>query len=193
MTFTEQEIIDGKISIDYDDGFEFDDDNKTITVKFYGFEDRLRKFFNLKDDYEDDWIDCWMTVNPIKEIATEIFMQFTSNCEIPDRELKIELTNHPEGKILFDELVKSDKDYGQFIQSIKQAKEMWGGIMNNVYDYVFIFTTEKDGKGIIRADSIIEATERVRDYSGEEVVSIKRATEIEDPNTGYINLKDMWV
>lgn len=63
----------------------------------------------------------------------------------------------------------------------------------SVYEYVFIFKTSKGGKGIIRADDITEATERVKDYAGDEVVDIKRATEIEDRDTGYIDAKDMWL
>lgn len=64
--------------------------------------------------------------------------------------------------------------------------------MENVFDYVFIFKTEKNGKGIIRADNITEATEKVRDYSGVEVVSIKRASEVENIDYGYIPIEYMW-
>lgn len=123
MTFTDKEIKDEKISVDYNDEWQHDDEDKTINVKFYGFEDRLRKFFNLEDDYEDDWIDCYATIDLEEDVVTEIYMQFTSNCDVPDRELYLKITNYPEGKMLLSELLENDKQFGGFIEFYKDSKE----------------------------------------------------------------------
>ena len=125
MTFTETEIRNEKISVDYNDEWNYFDDEKEVSVKFYGFENRLRKFFNLNDDYGNDWIDCYATIDPVNEYVTQIFMEFTSNCDEPDRELQLKITNKPEGKWLFDALIDSDKDFGGFIQFISEAKEIY--------------------------------------------------------------------
>ena len=123
MTFTENEIKEEQLVVDYNDEWHFNDDNKTVFVRFYGFENRLRRFFNLEDDYGDDWIDCYATIDPVKEIVTRIFMVFTSNCDIPDRELSLNITNNVEGKWLLDNMFENDKDFGGFIQFINEAKE----------------------------------------------------------------------
>ena len=62
--------------------------------------------------------------------------------------------------------------------------------MSSVYEYVFIFETEKGVKGIVRADDISDAAERVYDCCYDKVVSIKRATEIENVDFGIILLND---
>lgn len=126
MTFTDEEIKREKISVDYNDEWQFNDKEKTVDVRFYGFENRLRRFFNLEDDYGNDWIDCYATIDPVKEIVTEIYMQFVSNCDMPDRELQIKITNIPEGKALLNELLDSDKVYGGFIRFIEDAKKEYG-------------------------------------------------------------------
>ena len=123
MTFTENEIKNEKLIVDYDDEWQFDDDDKRVNVKFYGFENRIRKFFGLKDDYGEDWIDCYATIDPVNEYVTEIFMQFTSNCDEPDRELQIKITNKPEGRLLFNTLLDGDKDFGGFKEFIDEAKK----------------------------------------------------------------------
>ena len=123
MTFTESEIKDEQLVVDYNDEWQFNDKDKTVDVKFYGFENQLRRFFNLEDDYGDDWIDCYATIDPVKGIVTEIFMVFTSNCDIPDRELNINITNNVEGKWLLDNMLENDKDIGGFIQFINETKE----------------------------------------------------------------------
>ena len=58
-----------------------------------------------------------------------------------------------------------------------------------VYEYVFIFKTEH---GVVRGDDIIDAAERVKDATGDNVVTITRATEVDYKDTGYINILDMW-
>ena len=126
MTFTDEEIKREKISVAYDDEWQFNDEEKTVDVRFYGFENRLRRFFNLEDDYGNDWIDCYATIDPVKEIVTEIYMQFVSNCDMPDRELQIKITNIPEGKALLNALLDSDKDWGRFIRFIEDAKNEYG-------------------------------------------------------------------
>ena len=122
MTFTQEEIRNEKLTVSYDDEWQFNDEEKTVDVRIYGFENRLRKFFNLKDDYGDDWIDCYATIDPVKGIVTEIYMLFTSNCEIPDRELQLKITNYPEAKLLLDTMLENDDGKG-FIEFIKEAKE----------------------------------------------------------------------
>lgn len=122
MTFTQEEIRNEKLTVSYDDEWQFNDKEKTVDVRIYGFENRLRKFFNLKDDYGDDWIDCYATIDPVKGIVTEIYMLFTSNCEIPDRELQLKITNYPEAKLLLDTMLENDDGKG-FIEFIKEAKE----------------------------------------------------------------------
>lgn len=122
MTFTQEEIRNEKLTVSYDDEWQFNDEEKTVDVRFYGFENRLRKFFNLKDDYGEDWIDCYATIDPVKGIVTEIYMLFTSNCEIPDRELQLKITNYPEAKLLLDTMLENDDGKG-FIEFIKEAKE----------------------------------------------------------------------
>lgn len=123
MTFTEGEIKKERLIVDYNDEWQFNDEDKTVDVKFYGFENRLRRFFNLEDDYGDDWIDCYATIDPINGIVTKIFMVFTSNCDIPDRELSLNITNNVEGKWLLDNMLENDKDIGGFIQFINESKE----------------------------------------------------------------------
>lgn len=63
--------------------------------------------------------------------------------------------------------------------------------MENVFEYVFIYETERGGRGIVRADNIAEAAERVRDCSGRAVTSIKRASEL-DTDHGVIDVHFMW-
>ena len=123
MTFTEEEIKKEQLVVDYNDEWRFNDDEKTVDVKFYGFENRLRKFFYLNDDYGEDWIDCYATIDPVNEIVTEIFMTFTSNCDLPDRELQMKITNYPEGRWLLENMKENDKDVGGFIQFIEEAKK----------------------------------------------------------------------
>lgn len=123
MTFTENEIKEEQLVVDYNDEWQFNDEDKTVDVRFYGFENRLRRFFNLEDDYGDDWIDCYATIDPVKGIVIRIFMVFTSNCDIPDRELSLNITNNVEGKWLLDNMLENDKDIGGFVQFINEAKE----------------------------------------------------------------------
>lgn len=124
MTFTDEEIKREIISVAYDDEW-IDDEEKTVDVRFYGFENRLRRFFNLEDDYGNDWIDCYATIDPVEGMVTGIYMQFVSNCDMPDRELQIKITNIPEGKALFNALLDSDKD-GTFTRFIEDAKNEYG-------------------------------------------------------------------
>ena len=63
--------------------------------------------------------------------------------------------------------------------------------INSVYEFVFIFETENGIKGIVRADNVTDATERVQDQTGDNVVSIKRATEVENADYGCILFEDM--
>ena len=123
MTFTNEEIEKEHLEVDYNDEWQVDDKDKTISVKFYGFEDRLRKFFNLKDDYGDDWIDCYAIIDPVNDYVTEIYILFTSNCDEPDRELDLLITNKPEGKMLLNNLLENDKNFGGFTSFYKEIKE----------------------------------------------------------------------
>lgn len=123
MTFTESEIKDEQLVVDYNDEWQFDDDNKTVSVRFYGFENRLRRFFNLEDDYGDDWIDCYATIDPVNGYVTEIYMLFTSNCDIPDRELYLKITNKVESKWLLNNMLENDKDIGGFIEFIEESRK----------------------------------------------------------------------
>ena len=126
MTFTEMEIKEAQLIVDYNDEWQFEDDDKTVSVHFYGLEKYVRRIFDLEDDYGDDWIDCYATINPVKGVVTELFLQFTSNMdqdEVPDRELQIKITNYPEGKMLLNEMLENDKDVGGFIRFIEETKE----------------------------------------------------------------------
>lgn len=123
MTFTNEEIEKEHLEVDYNDEWQVDNKDKTISVKFYGFEDRLRKFFNLKDDYGDDWIDCYALIDPVNEYVTEIYISFISNCDEPDRELYLLITNKPEGKMLLNNLLENDKNFGGFTSFYKEIKE----------------------------------------------------------------------
>lgn len=125
MTFTQEEIQNAKLTIDYNDEWQFNDKEKTVDVKFYGFEDMLRRFFNLEDDYGDDWIDCYATIDPVNGVVTEIYMQFTSNCEIPDRELQLKITNKPEGELLLNNMMANDLMNGGFISFLFNAKAIY--------------------------------------------------------------------
>lgn len=119
MTFTKEEIEKEHLEVDYNDEWQVDDKDKTISVKFYGFEDRLRKFFNLKDDYGEDWIDCYATIDPVGKRVTEIYMQFISNCpDVPDRELDLGITNMPEGKALLANMIENDKEFKGFTKFV---------------------------------------------------------------------------
>lgn len=127
MTFTNEEIEKEHLEVDYNDEWQVDDKDKTISIKFYGFEDRLRKFFNLKDDYGEDWIDCYAIIDPVNEYVTEIYISFTSNCDEPDRELDLLITNKPEGKMLLNNLLENDKNFGGFTSFYKEIKEEFKG------------------------------------------------------------------
>ena len=126
MTFTKEEIERERLVVDYDDEWQFMVEDKTVSIKFYGFEDRIRKFFGLEDDYGEDWIDCYATIDPVKEYVTEIYMQFTSNCDVPDRELQLKITNKPEAKMLFNALWDGDEEFGGFREFINEAKKEYG-------------------------------------------------------------------
>ena len=123
MTFTKEEIERERLVVDYDDEWQFLDEDKTVDIKFYGFEDRIRKFFGLEDDYGEEWIDCYATIDPVKEYVTEIYMQFTSNCDVLDRELQLKITNKPEAKMLFNALWDGDEEFGGFREFINEAKK----------------------------------------------------------------------
>lgn len=127
MTFTQEEIRNEKLTVSYDDEWQFNDEEKTVDVRFYGFENRLRKFFNLKDDYGEDWIDCYAIIDPVNEYVTEIYISFTSNCDEPDRELDLLITNKPEGKMLLNNLLENDKNFGGFTSFYKEIKEEFKG------------------------------------------------------------------
>ena len=126
MTFTKEEIEREKLTVDYSDEWQFDDVDKTVSIKFYGFEDRIRKFFGLEDDYGEDWIDSYATIDPVKEQVTYIYILFISNCDVPDRELLLRITNNPEARQLFDALMESDKEVGGFREFIEEAKKEYG-------------------------------------------------------------------
>lgn len=125
MTFTEKEIKEEKITVSYDDEWQINKEDLTVDVLISGFENRIRRFCNLKDDYGEDWIDVYFTIDPVKGVVTEIYMHFVSNCDEPDRELQITITNYPEGKMLLDELLKNDAEFGEFRKFIKEMKEEW--------------------------------------------------------------------
>lgn len=126
MTFTSEEIEQEKISVDYNDEWQYDDSDKTVTVKFFGFEKWVRRFFNLEDDYGNDWIDCYAIIDPIKEVVREIYMLFVSNCDdVQNKELEIIITNYCEERELFDALIENDKQFGGFNRFINKAKEYY--------------------------------------------------------------------
>ena len=126
MTFTKEEIEREKLTVDYSDEWQFHDVDKTVSIKFYGFEDRIRKFFGLEDDYGEDWIDSYATIDPVKEQVTYIYILFTSNCDVPDRELLLRITNNPEARQLFDALWDGDEEFGGFREFINEAKKEYG-------------------------------------------------------------------
>lgn len=128
MTFTKEEIEREKLTVDYSDEWQFDDVDKTVSIKFYGFEDRIRKFFGLEDDYGEDWIDSYATIDPVKEQVTYIYILFISNCDVPDRELLLRITNKPEARQLFDALMESDKEFGGFREFIEEAKKEYAEV-----------------------------------------------------------------
>lgn len=126
MTFTSKEIEQEKISVDYNDEWQYDDSDKTVTVKFFGFEKWVRRFFNLEDDYGNDWIDCYAIIDPIKEVVREIYMLFVSNCDdVQNKELEIIITNYCEERELFDALIENDQQFGGFKRFINNAKEYY--------------------------------------------------------------------
>lgn len=125
MTFTEKEIKEERITVCYDDEWQINEEDLTVDVRVYGLENRIRRFCNLKDDYGEDWVDVYFTIDPVKGVVTEIYMHFVSNCDEPDRELQITITNYPEGKMLLDELLKNDAESGGFRKFIKDMKEEW--------------------------------------------------------------------
>lgn len=125
MTFTEKEIKEERITVSYDDEWQINEENLTVDVLVSGLENRIRKFCNLKDDYGEDWVDVYFTIDPVKGVVTEIYMHFVSNCDEPNRELQITITNYPEGKMLLDELLKNDAEFGEFRKFIKEMKEEW--------------------------------------------------------------------
>lgn len=129
MTFTEKEIKEERITVSYDDEWQINEGDLTVDVLVYGFENRIRRFCNLKDDYGEDWVDVYFTIDPVKGIVTEIYMHFVSNCDEPNRELQITITNYPEGKMLLDELLKNDAEFGEFRKFIQDMKEDWEDIV----------------------------------------------------------------
>lgn len=129
MTFTEKEIKEERITVSYDDEWQINEADLTVDVLISGLENRIRRFCNLEDDYGEDWVDVYFTIDPVKGIVTEIYMHFVSNCDEPNRELQITITNYPEGKMLLDELLKNDADSGEFRKFIKDMKEDWENIV----------------------------------------------------------------
>ena len=125
MTFTEKEIKEERITVSYDDEWQINEEDLTVDVLISGLENRIRRFCNLKDDYGEDWVDVYFTIDPVKGVVTEIYMHFESNCDEPNRELQITITNYPEGKMLLDELLKNDAEFGEFRKFIKEMKEEW--------------------------------------------------------------------
>lgn len=129
MTFTEKEIKEERITVSYDDEWQINEADLTVDVLISGLENRIRRFCNLEDDYGEDWVDVYFTIDPVKGVVTEIYMHFESNCDEPNRELQITITNYPEGKMLLDELLKNDAELGGFRKFIKEMKEEWENIV----------------------------------------------------------------
>lgn len=129
MTFTEKEIKEERITVSYDDEWQINEEDLTVDVLVHGFENKIRRFCNLEDDYGEDWVDVYFTIDPVYEVVTEIYMHFVSNCDEPNRELQITITNYPERKMLFDELLKNDAEFGEFRKFIKDMKEDWENIV----------------------------------------------------------------
>lgn len=129
MTFTEKEIKEERITVSYDDEWQINEADLTVDVLISGLENRIRRFCNLEDDYGEDWVDVYFTIDPVKGVVTEIYMHFESNCDEPNRELQITITNYPEGKMLLDELLKNDAEFGGFRKFIKDMKEDWENVV----------------------------------------------------------------
>ena len=58
----------------------------------------------------------------------------------------------------------------------------------NVFDNVFYFETDKGNVGVVRADSGLDARDRVESYYDEKATTIKRCSDMENPDYGVATL-----
>ena len=63
---------------------------------------------------------------------------------------------------------------------------------NNVFRNVYIYKTGVGTTGIVRADSLAEAAERVEDMTSECVTCVVRASNIENSDYGVVKFGDMF-
>ena len=98
MTFRVSELKN--VAIDNDDEWQIED--YTVSVKFYGLENFVCKMFDidLTEQFLDGWIDSYAYIDPLYKTVTELYFDFQSNAGIEnDRELNIKITNQIEGRM----------------------------------------------------------------------------------------------
>lgn len=106
MTFLESDIKE--ISIDMHDEWQYDEDDDTVSVKFYGLEEYIERFFNMtREEYPDSWIDCYATIDRKKKIVTQLEFDCVYNdLDLDERGIGIMLCPH-EGALFYNRLVET--------------------------------------------------------------------------------------
>lgn len=104
MTFLERDIK--VISIDIHDEWQYDEDDDTVSVKFYGLEEYIERFFNMtRKEYTSSWIDCYAIIDKKKKIVTQLeFVCVYNEPDLDERAIGIMLCPY-EGTLFYSRLV----------------------------------------------------------------------------------------
>ena len=116
MTFLEKDI--NTISIDMYDEWQYEEDDNTVSVKFYGLEEYIERFFNMtREEYPDSWIDCYATSDRKKKIVTQLEFDCVYNDpDLDERGIGIMLCPY-EGALFYNRLV--DTSNGGLVEFFK--------------------------------------------------------------------------
>lgn len=116
MTFLERDIKE--ISIDMHDEWQYDEDDDTVSVKFYGLEEYIERFFNMtREDYTSSWIDCYAIIDKKKKIVTQLeFVCVYNEPDLDERGIGIRLCPC-EGALFYNRLV--DTSNGGLVEFFK--------------------------------------------------------------------------
>ena len=108
MTFTEDSIK--KITIDMEDEWQYENDGKEINCMFHGLEDYAERFFDIKEDHPDDYVDCYATIvldRYGERYVRAIEFQFITRLDIQNRYLTINFNNCEESRMIAAKLYET--------------------------------------------------------------------------------------
>lgn len=117
MTFLESDIKE--ISIDMNDEWQYEEDDDTVSVKFYGLEEYIERFFNMtREEHTSSWIDCYAIIDREKKIVTQLEFDCVYNePDLDERGIGIMLCPY-EGTLFYNRLV--DTSHGGLVEFFRE-------------------------------------------------------------------------